>query len=96
MTIPHIEAIYEKYKDKNVVVLGVNLDTGDLEKLRVHRSIWNEIPCITDPKSAVAGKYMVNSIPTFLLSIKRVILRKQLSVMTQTSKILSLKKLIHY
>jgi len=35
MTIPHIEAIYEKYKDKNVVVLGVNLDTGDLEKLRV-------------------------------------------------------------
>jgi peroxiredoxin len=68
MTIPHIEAIYEKYKDKNVVVLGVNLDTGDLEKVKSFIDQYGmKYLVITDPKSAVAGKYMVNSIPTFFI-----------------------------
>jgi len=68
MTIPHIEAIYEKYKDKDVVVLGINLDTGDMENVKSFIDQYGmKYLVITDPKSAVAGKYMVNSIPTFFI-----------------------------
>lgn len=68
MTIPHVEAIYEKYKDKGVVVIGINLDTGDLSNVQ---QFINEqgmkYLVVTDPNSQVAGLYGVNSIPRFFL-----------------------------
>ncbi|BAL81120.1 peroxiredoxin family protein [Caldisericum exile] len=68
MTIPHVEAIYEKYKDKGVVVIGINLDTGDVSKVQ---QFINEqgmkYLVVTDPNSQVASLYGVNSIPRFFV-----------------------------
>ncbi|MGB9769086.1 MULTISPECIES: TlpA family protein disulfide reductase [Caldisericum] len=68
MTIPHVEAIYEKYKDKGVVVIGINLDQGDLSKVQQFiKEQGMKYLVVTDPNSQVAGLYGVNSIPRFFI-----------------------------
>ena len=68
MTIPHVEAIYEKYKDKGVVVIGINLDEGDVKNVQqfIQAQGMNYL-VVRDPNSQVAGLYGVNSIPRFFL-----------------------------
>ncbi len=68
MTIPHVEAIYEKYKDKGVEVLGVNLDQGNVEKVQQFiKDYGMKYLVIADPNSNVASLYGVNSIPRFFI-----------------------------
>lgn len=68
MTIPHVETIYEKYRDKGVVVIGINLDTGDLSKVQQFiKDQGMQYLVVTDPDSRVASLYGVNSIPRFFL-----------------------------
>jgi peroxiredoxin len=67
MTIPHVEAIYNKYKGKNVVVIGVNLDNqGSRQKVEQfikEKGITYLV--IGDPNGAVASQYGATSIPRF-------------------------------
>ncbi len=73
MTIPHVEALYEKYKDKGVVVIGVDLDTA------AHRNdVINFIKShnmhylvISDAKGGVASQYGATSIPRFFIIDKK-------------------------
>ncbi|MFU2157836.1 peroxiredoxin family protein [Caldisericum sp. AR60] len=68
MTIPHVEAIYEKYKDKGVVVIGINLDQDDLSKVQQFiKEQGMKYLVVADPNSKVAGLYGVNSIPRFFI-----------------------------
>ncbi|MEF3245614.1 MAG: TlpA family protein disulfide reductase [Caldisericaceae bacterium] len=68
MTIPHVEAIYEKYKGKGVEVLGVNLDQGNIEKVQQFiKDYGMKYLIIADPNSKVGSLYGVNSIPRFFI-----------------------------
>ena len=67
MTIPHVEAIYNKFKDKGVVVIGVNLD-NQASRQKVEQFIKEKgitYLVIGDPNGAVASQYGATSIPRF-------------------------------
>jgi len=67
MTIPHVEAIYNKFKDKGVVVIGVNLD-NQANRQKVEQFIKEKgitYLVISDPNGAVASQYGATSIPRF-------------------------------
>ncbi len=67
MTIPHVEAIYNKFKDKGVVVIGVNLD-NKANRQKVEQFIKEKgitYLVISDPNGAVASQYGATSIPRF-------------------------------
>ena len=67
MTIPHVEAIYNKFKDKGVVVIGVNLD-NQASRQKVEQFIKEKgitYLVISDPNGAVASQYGATSIPRF-------------------------------
>ena len=67
MTIPHVEAIYKKFKNKGVVVIGVNLDNQSsrqkVEQFIKEKGITYLV--IGDPNGAVASQYGATSIPRF-------------------------------
>lgn len=65
--IPDMEKFYSSYKDKGIVILGVNLtqteksqsDVGDFAK-----SYGITYPVVLDAENSVAGVYQVSAIPT--------------------------------
>lgn len=68
-SIPAIKGIYEKYKEKGVVVLGVDVwDRKDaFDKAVSDLEIpWPQI-CLFDNSDAVTNSYGINSIPTLIL-----------------------------
>jgi len=69
MTIPHVEALYEKYKNNGVVVMGVNLDSASKRKnveefIKTHDMHYL---VISDAKGVVASRYGATSIPRFFI-----------------------------
>ena len=67
MTIPHVEALYNKYKDKGVKVIGVNLDKAS-GRNAVTEFIKKEgitYLVISDASGTVANSYGATSIPRF-------------------------------
>jgi len=68
MTIPHVEAIYEKYQGKNVKVIGINLDQGDISKVQQFiQQNGMKYLVVTDPNGKVSSLYGVDSIPRFFI-----------------------------
>jgi len=72
-TIPHIEAIYEKYKDKGVEVIGINMDESSKINAVVEFIKTNgmKYQVISDAKGNVASQYGVTSIPRFFIIDKK-------------------------
>ncbi len=73
MTIPHVEALYEKYKDKDVVVIGIDLDTAAhrndvINFIKTHNMHYL---VISDAKGTVASEYGATSIPHFFIIDKK-------------------------
>ncbi len=67
MTIPHVEALYKKYKDKGVVVIGINLDNA-ANRNAVRQFIKEKgitYLVISDASGTVANEYGATSIPRF-------------------------------
>ncbi len=72
-TIPHVEALYKKYKDKGVVVIGVNLDKAS-GRAAVSQFIKNNgmtYLVISDANGSTASKYGATSIPRFFFIDKQ-------------------------
>jgi peroxiredoxin len=68
--MPSIVALYNKYKDKGLTVLGINLDSFGVR--RVKRFIDGmaykiPFPVIIDRKREIAGSYKVAMLPTTIL-----------------------------
>ena len=63
--MPHINAVYNELKDKDVVILGINLteqdDMNELNALLETNQI--AFPILLDEKSEVASLYGIRSIP---------------------------------
>lgn len=67
MTIPILERIHEEFKDKGVVILGINLDQG-VEASVIKdfiRQNGMQYMVVADQNGAVSSKYGVTSIPRF-------------------------------
>lgn len=64
--MPHMQSFYEKNKDENIVVLAVNLTSGDnREKLAPFISEYSlTFPILLDESGDIGRKYQVFTIPT--------------------------------
>lgn len=66
--MPHIQKVYEEYKDKDVVILAVNLtpsEEGGIEGVNSFLEKNNyTFPVLYDKDGSVAKKYRVRGIPT--------------------------------
>ncbi|MGC9125609.1 MAG: peroxiredoxin family protein, partial [Caldisericaceae bacterium] len=70
MTIPHVEALYERYKDnKNVVVLGISVDdpsTAQSVPAFIKQNGMQYL-VVSDSNGSVSSLYGVSSIPRFFI-----------------------------
>ena len=62
---PQLQKLWEKYKDKGLVVIGIALDSGDDAALRKFAAD-NELTywLVNDRSGAIAAKYRIGPIPT--------------------------------
>ncbi len=69
MTIPHVEAIYNKYKEKGVLVLGISVDdsstAGNVPSFIKENGM--DYLVVNDSNSTVSSLYGVSSIPRFFI-----------------------------
>jgi peroxiredoxin len=68
--MPSIVALYNKYKDKGLTVLGINLDSFGVRRVRrfIDGMAYKiPFPVIIDRKREIAGSYKVAMLPTTIL-----------------------------
>jgi thiol-disulfide isomerase/thioredoxin len=70
LEMPALEAIYQKYKDKGLIVLGVNTgervrDQGLTERVKTHaQQLGINFPVLLDTTDSVANLYRLRAYPT--------------------------------
>lgn len=66
--MPHMQKVYEEYKDKDVVILAVNITASEKNGIDGVNSFLQEnkytFPVLYDKDGAVAEKYRISAIPT--------------------------------
>jgi cytochrome c biogenesis protein CcmG, thiol:disulfide interchange protein DsbE len=73
--LPVLDALYKKYKDKGLVIIGVGLDR-DADKLtKFLRGVSLSFPVVHDPAGAVANKYEPPKMPSSYVIDKRGLIR---------------------
>jgi peroxiredoxin len=69
MTIPHVEALYETYRDKNVIVLGISVDdpstAANIPSFIEQNGMKYLV--VSDSNGTVSSLYGVSSIPRFFI-----------------------------
>lgn len=65
-TMPHVEKLHREFKDKGLVVLGINDEDIDEARQFVQKNGYT-FPTLVDVESAVSGLYGVTSIPQTLI-----------------------------
>lgn len=79
---PNVVALYKKYHDKGLNIIGVSLDEdGDKWKEAIAKDMltWNQISNLQGWKEEIAASYGVKSIPaTFLVDDKGVVIARNL------------------
>jgi len=77
-----LEALYEKYKDKNFTVFGVSLDRAKdpwLKAIKDDNLTWAQVSDLKFWNNAVAVQYKIQSIPqNFLIDPNGIIVAKNL------------------
>lgn len=68
MEMPHMQKVYEEYKDKDVVILAVNITASEKNGIEGVNSFLQEnkytFPVLYDKDGTVAEKYRISAIPT--------------------------------
>ena len=85
--MPHIQAISDIYKERDVIVLGINTwenDPGKVKPFLEEKKITYRI--LLDSKDEVVEKYGVNGIPTFFILDKDGIIQHTLTGMPADKK----------
>lgn len=63
--IPQLEVLWRRYRDDGLVVLGVNVDRGNLPAVRQFvRELNLSFPVVLDPKGLVRNQYEIRGLPT--------------------------------
>lgn len=65
-TLPHVEKLHREFKDKGLVVLGINDEDIDDARQFVQKNGYT-FPSLVDVESVVSEKYGVSSIPQTLI-----------------------------
>ncbi|MDQ6958596.1 MAG: TlpA disulfide reductase family protein [Mariprofundaceae bacterium] len=66
--MPQIERLWRRYRDDGLVVLGVNVDRGNLQAVRQFVQQRNlSFPVVIDPEGEVRNRYEVRGLPTTYL-----------------------------
>lgn len=79
--MPHMERLFEEYKDKGVVVLGVNLTSTEEGIETVRSFVRNEelsLPVALDRQAEVSGMYRIVSYPTTYIIDRQGVIRNVL------------------
>lgn len=75
--LPRMEALYRFFKDRELVVIGVNEDEGFMEVVARFAEVFKlTFPILLDPKRTVGAKYRVTAIPTVVLIDAEGVIRK--------------------
>ncbi|HEY6878982.1 MAG TPA: TlpA disulfide reductase family protein [Polyangiales bacterium] len=73
--LPVLDALYKKYKERGLVIIGVGLDR-DTDKLnKFLRALPLSFPVVHDPAGAVADKYEPPKMPSSYIIDKRGLIR---------------------
>ena len=62
--LPYFNSLYKKYKGVGLQILGVNIDKGRSEVVRMSRDLNLAFPVLLDPKGKISDLYLVRSMPT--------------------------------
>lgn len=66
--MPQIEQLWRRYRDDGLVVLGINVDRGNLTGVRNFvRERDLSLPIVLDPEGTVRNRYEVRALPTSYL-----------------------------
>ena len=88
MSMPHIQALYEIYKEGDVIILGINSWEKEKDKvepfLKEHKITYR---ILLDSNDEVIGKYGVKAIPKFFILDKKGIVRYSYTGMPAKSQI---------
>jgi len=63
--MPQLERLWKQYRDRGLLVLGVNVDRGNLDAVRAfvcERGV--SFPTVLDPDGGVRNRYEVRALPT--------------------------------
>ncbi len=67
-SFPWLNSIAQKYRDKGLVVLGINVDRERSDADRFLKEVPANFPVVYDPAGSLAAKYQVAGMPsTFIL-----------------------------
>ena len=66
--IPHLSKLYKEYKSKNIEIISISIDKNKsswMKMLKTKKTNWLQLHI--DTKTGFAEKYMISSIPRFML-----------------------------
>lgn len=63
-SFPWLNALQERYQERGLVVLGVNVDRERAEADRFLREVPAQFPILYDPAGAIAAKYQLLGMPS--------------------------------
>lgn len=67
-TVPILNGLRERYGDRGLVILGVNVDgVGPRRLIAQHADIGADFPTISDGNSGISQTYGVRSLPTLVV-----------------------------
>ena len=78
--MPHVEKLYEHYKDDNVVILSVNVTSQERNIADIERYVDEQqltFPILLDEAGVASKHYKVNAYPTTFILDELGIIRKQ-------------------
>lgn len=71
-TIPKLAELHEKYKDKNLVVVGISLDKGSAEKIQKKaKRLGITYQILLDPQSSLSKVFGFTGIPSLYVYDKQ-------------------------
>ncbi len=82
--MPEIEAVYQEYKDKGVVVIGVDIQEAEREVLNFVQQGGYSWAFVLDTSGVVAANYNITAIPTsFFIDGEGIIRAVKIGAMTK-------------
>lgn len=65
--IPHLQNLYDQYKDIGFTVIGVNIDNNKIKAARMARDLGARFPILFDNTQTVSKLYSIKAMPFTLL-----------------------------
>ncbi len=75
--MPELDRVYSDFKDKGVVVVGVNVDRESAKAQAFLRAHPVSFPILLDPNALLLGRYDVGSMPTSYVIDRKGVVRKK-------------------